>query len=31
LGNTHVPVPLQMGTLSKAIGAYGGYLCASAP
>ena len=28
-GNTHVPVPLQMGTLSKAIGAYGGYLCAS--
>src|SRR5882757_10487159 len=30
-GNTHVPVPLQMGTLSKAIGAYGGYICASAP
>lgn len=24
-----VPVPLQMGTLSKAIGAYGGYLCSS--
>jgi len=24
-------VPLQMGTLSKAIGAYGGYLCASVP
>jgi 8-amino-7-oxononanoate synthase len=24
-------VPLQMGTLSKAIGAYGGYLCASGP
>jgi 8-amino-7-oxononanoate synthase len=24
-----VPVPLQMGTLSKAIGGYGGYLCAS--
>jgi 8-amino-7-oxononanoate synthase len=24
-------VPLQMGTLSKAIGGYGGYLCASAP
>ncbi|MGB6320877.1 MAG: aminotransferase class I/II-fold pyridoxal phosphate-dependent enzyme, partial [Xanthobacteraceae bacterium] len=22
-------VPLQMGTLSKAVGAYGGYLCAS--
>jgi 8-amino-7-oxononanoate synthase len=29
-GSAHgVPVPLQMGTLSKAIGAYGGYLCAS--
>ena len=28
-GNTHIPVPLQMGTLSKAVGAYGGYLCAS--
>ncbi|MBL24446.1 MAG: 8-amino-7-oxononanoate synthase [Rhodospirillaceae bacterium] len=26
-----VPVPLQMGTLSKAIGGYGGYLCASQP
>jgi 8-amino-7-oxononanoate synthase len=25
-----IDVPLQMGTLSKAIGAYGGYLCASA-
>jgi 8-amino-7-oxononanoate synthase len=24
-----IEVPLQMGTLSKAIGAYGGYLCAS--
>jgi 8-amino-7-oxononanoate synthase len=24
-------VPLQMGTLSKAVGAYGGYLCASMP
>ncbi len=23
------PVPLQMGTLSKAVGSYGGYLCAS--
>jgi 8-amino-7-oxononanoate synthase len=30
-GNAHVPVPLQMGTLSKAVGAYGGYLCASGP
>ena len=30
-GNMHIPVPLQMGTLSKAVGAYGGYLCASAP
>jgi 8-amino-7-oxononanoate synthase len=30
-GNAHVPIPLQMGTLSKAVGAYGGYLCASAP
>src|SRR5262249_6285189 len=28
--NSHVAVPLQMGTLSKAIGSYGGYLCASA-
>ena len=27
---TAVDVPLQMGTLSKAIGGYGGYLCASA-
>ena len=26
---TALPVPLQMGTLSKAVGAYGGYLCAS--
>ena len=26
---TKAGVPLQMGTLSKAIGAYGGYLCAS--
>ncbi len=28
---TPAEVPLQMGTLSKAIGAYGGYLCASEP
>jgi 8-amino-7-oxononanoate synthase len=26
-----VRIPLQMGTLSKAAGSYGGYLCASAP
>jgi 8-amino-7-oxononanoate synthase len=25
----HVAVPLQMGTLSKAVGSYGGYLCTS--
>ncbi len=31
VGGRHVTVPLQMGTLSKAIGAYGGYLCASRP
>lgn len=31
VGNSDIPVPLQMGTLSKAIGSYGGYLCASAP
>jgi 8-amino-7-oxononanoate synthase len=30
VGNSHIPVPLQMGTLSKAVGSYGGYLCASA-
>jgi 8-amino-7-oxononanoate synthase len=29
LGNDLAPVPLRMGTLSKAIGGYGGYLCAS--
>ena len=29
VGNAHIPIPLQMGTLSKAIGAYGGYLCGS--
>src|SRR5439155_787834 len=27
--HSSIQVPLQMGTLSKAIGAYGGYLCAS--
>jgi 8-amino-7-oxononanoate synthase len=31
IGNTHIAIPLQMGTLSKAVGAYGGYLCASEP
>mgnify|MGYP002640599354 FL=1 len=35
-GSTHATgaqgrVPLQMGTLSKAIGGYGGYLCAARP
>lgn len=30
-GTAHPGVPLQMGTLSKAIGGYGGYLCASRP
>ena len=29
-GENPADVPLQMGTLSKAVGAYGGYLCASA-
>jgi len=28
-GARSLDVPLQMGTLSKAVGAYGGYLCAS--
>jgi 8-amino-7-oxononanoate synthase len=30
-GSAPADVPLQMGTLSKAIGGYGGYLCASRP
>lgn len=30
-GESPADVPLQMGTLSKAIGGYGGYLCASRP
>ena len=30
-GPVPADVPLQMGTLSKAIGGYGGYLCASRP
>lgn len=29
MGEEKAAVPLQMGTLSKAIGGYGGYLCAS--
>lgn len=31
VGSVKADVPLQMGTLSKAIGSYGGYLCASKP
>lgn len=31
VGGRKVDVPLQMGTLSKAIGGYGGYLCADQP
>ena len=27
----HVDIPLRIGTLSKALGCYGGYLCASEP
>ena len=30
-GGAKVDVDLQMGTLSKALGSYGGYLCASTP
>jgi 8-amino-7-oxononanoate synthase len=30
IGRTKADVPLQMGTLSKALGSYGGYICASA-
>jgi 8-amino-7-oxononanoate synthase len=30
-GSEPAEVPLQMGTLSKAIGSYGGYLCATRP
>src|SRR5215470_10061020 len=30
VGGTKADVPLQMGTLSKALGSYGGYVCASA-
>jgi 8-amino-7-oxononanoate synthase len=30
LGGRKADVPLQMGTLSKALGSYGGYVCASA-
>jgi len=31
VGNRQIQIPLEMGTLSKATGSYGGYLCASAP
>ncbi|MEO0963255.1 MAG: 8-amino-7-oxononanoate synthase [Pseudomonadota bacterium] len=30
-GNVPLDIPLQMGTLSKAVGGYGGYVCASQP
>jgi 8-amino-7-oxononanoate synthase len=30
-GARKLDIPLQMGTLSKAVGAYGGYVCASTP
>jgi 8-amino-7-oxononanoate synthase len=30
IGRTKADVPLQMGTLSKALGSYGGYICAPA-
>jgi 8-amino-7-oxononanoate synthase len=30
LGGRKADIPLQMGTLSKALGSYGGYVCASA-
>lgn len=30
VGGRAVSIPLQMGTLSKAVGAYGGYLCTNA-
>jgi len=30
-GSSRPDIPLQMGTLSKAIGGYGGYLCAAHP
>jgi len=31
VGGDKAEVPLQMGTLSKAVGSYGGYLCAAQP
>ena len=31
IGGGKAEVPLQMGTLSKAVGSYGGYLCAAQP
>ena len=31
VGGAKTEVPLQMGTLSKAVGSYGGYLCAAQP
>ena len=31
INNHFLPIPIQMGTLSKSIGAYGGYVCSSKP
>tara|TARA_B100001250_G_scaffold207127_1_gene177814 strand:- start:2021 stop:3187 length:1167 start_codon:yes stop_codon:yes gene_type:complete len=31
INNDFLPIPIQMGTLSKSIGAYGGYVCSSKP
>src|SRR5262249_58990196 len=31
VGNSYIPIPLQMGTLSKAIGSYGGYFRVAGP
>ncbi|OUU78823.1 MAG: hypothetical protein CBC38_06530 [Gammaproteobacteria bacterium TMED78] len=31
ISNKFLPIPIQMGTLSKAVGTYGGYVCSSKP